>query len=266
MQMDIVTNNNIKKTLDERDEKLDKIEYDLRTQKEEYELRLKNDKIKELEERLKKTEYKLNKGTTIHKTKNKTIHDHSTNITNNYTIYEVMTPERVEDYFKKHYNMETLLGGQKALARLVADGFIIEKDTYHCTDRSLQKFTFVDKEGKSIEDTDCRHVIQLTSSGMPHIKYVYEDSLFSSEAKDERVEENLHNNYSSISKLDQEPSQFKNELSKIVPSRENESIKTCTQNKESYFEVMRRNSAVLRAEFDERKRLKQLSKNDETNT
>ena len=38
MQMDIVTNNNIKKTLDERDEKLDKIEYDLRTQKEEYEL------------------------------------------------------------------------------------------------------------------------------------------------------------------------------------------------------------------------------------
>ena len=261
-QLEMASNDNIKKTLEEKDDKLDKIESDLRTQKEEYEyeIRLKNDKIKELEERLKKTEYKLN--CSIHKTKHKTINDHSTNITNNYTIYEVMTPERVEDYFKKHYNMETLLGGQKALARLVADGFIIEKDTYHCTDRSRQKFSFVDNEGKSIEDPDCRHVIQLTASGMPHIKDVYEDSLFSSEAKDERVEENLHNNYSSISKLDQEPSQFKTELSKIVPSRDNESIKTCTLNKESYFAVMRRESAELRADFDERKRLK-ITKNDE---
>ncbi len=245
------------------------IESHLRTQKEEleYELTLKDNKIKELEERLKKTEEKINLGTTNNsnnktknKTKNKTVNDHSTNnntnITNNYTIYEVMTPERVEEYFKKHYNMDTLLGGQKALARLVADGFIIEKDTYHCADRSRQKFTLVDNEGKSVEDPDCRRVIQLTASGMPHIKDVYQDSLFSTEATDERVENDLHHNYNSISKLDQEPTQFKNELSKIVPSRETEPMPT--QPTESIFETMRRESAILRAEFEERKRLRRL--------
>jgi len=101
------------------------IESHLRTQKEEYEyeLTLKDNKIKELEERLKKTEEKINLGPvnkTHNKTKNKTVNDHSTNnntnnITNNYTIYEVMTPERVEEYFKKHYNMDTLLGGSKGI-------------------------------------------------------------------------------------------------------------------------------------------------------
>jgi hypothetical protein len=244
------------------------IESHLRTQKEEYEyeLTLKDNKIKELEERLKKTEEKINLGTTNktnNKTKNKTVNDHSTNntnnITNNYTIYEVMTPERVEEYFKKHYNMDTLLGGQKALARLVADGFLIEKDTYHCADRSRQKFTLVDNEGKSVEDPDCRRVIQLTASGMPHIKDVYQDSLFSTEATDEGVEENLHHNYHSISKLDQEHTQFKNELSKVVPSRETEP--TPTQPVESIFESMRRESAILRAEFEERKKQKRLKEN-----
>lgn len=247
-----------------------KIESDLITQEEtERELR---SKIKELEERLKKTEEKINLvpiNKTNNKTNNKTktVNDHSTNntnITNNYTIYEVMTPERVEEYFKKHYNMDTLLGGQKALARLVADGFIIEKDTYHCADRSRQKFTLVDNEGKSVEDPDCRRVIQLTASGMPHIKDVYQDSLFSTEATDERVENDLHHNYNSISKLDQEPTQFKNELSKIVPSRESEPMPT--QPTESIFETMRRESAVLRAEFEERKRLRRLNANENANT
>ena len=245
------------------------IESHLRTQKEEYEyeLTLKDNKIKELEERLKKTEEKINH-VPINKSKNKTktVNDHSTNntnITNNYTIYEVMTPERVEEYFKKHYNMDTLLGGQKALARLVADGFIIEKDTYHCADRSRQKFTLVDNEGKSVEDPDCRRVIQLTASGMPHIKDVYQDSLFSKEATDERVENDLHHNYNSISKLDQEPTQFKNELSKVVPSRESDPMPT--QPTESIFETMRRESAILLAEFEERKRLRRLNANANTN-
>ena len=139
-------------------------------------------------------------------------------------------------------------------------GFIIEKDTYHCADRSRQKFTLMDNDGKSVEDPDCRRVIQLTASGMPHIKDVYEDSLFSPEASDERVEEHLHNNYNSISKLDQEPSQFKNELSKIVPSRENESVKSHEPQKETIFEVMRRESAVLRAEQERDNKENQYNK------
>jgi hypothetical protein len=162
-----------------------------------------------------------------------------------------MTPERVDEYFKKHYNIDTLLGGQKALARLVADGFITEKNTYHCKDRSRQKFTLVDEQGKNVEDVDCRHVIQLTASGMPHVREVYEESLFSTE--DQHVEEHLHTNYQSISKLDQDPTQFKHELSKIVPSsNEAPAPKQAT----NYFEVMRQTAASIREECLERKRAK----------
>jgi len=107
-------------------------------------------------------------------------------------------------------------------------------------------------------------VIQLTASGMPHIKDVYQDSLFSTEATDERVENDLHHNYNSISKLDQEPTQFKNELSKVVPSLETEPM-AIQEPKESIFETMRRESAVLRAEFEERKRLRRLKENENAN-
>jgi uncharacterized protein YoxC len=223
----------------------------LRTKTEElvYELNVKQEKIKQLEDENKKLEQKIEQ--LIPHINNQRFYDSSTNIVNNYTIYEVMTPERVDEYFKKHYNIDTLLGGQKALARLVADGFITEKNTYHCKDRSRQKFTLVDEHGKNVEDVDCRHVIQLTASGMPHVREVYEESLFSTE--DQHIEEHLHTNYQSISKLDQDPTQFKHELSKIVPSsNEAPAPKQAT----NYFEVMRQTAASIREECLERKRAK----------
>jgi hypothetical protein len=246
----------VNKIIEEKEDKLDETESLLRTKTEEfeYELNLKEEKIKQLEEENKKLEQKIEQ--LIPHISNKTInnYDSSTNIVNNYTIYEVMTPERVDEYFKKHYNIDTLLGGQKALARLVADGFITEKNTYHCKDRSRQKFTLVDEQGKNVEDVDCRHVIQLTASGMPHVREVYEESLFSTE--DEQVEEHLHTNYQSISKLDQDPAQFKHELSKVVPSS-NEALAPKIKPTENYFEVMRQTAASIREECVERKKAKQ---------
>ena len=132
---------------------------------------------------------------------------------------------------------------------MVADGFITEKNTYHCKDRSRRKFTLVDEQGKNVEDVDCRHVIQLTASGMPHVREVYEESLFSTE--DEHIEEHLHTNYQSISKLDQDPTQFKHELSKIVPSSNDAPAPKQATN---YFEVMRQTAASIREECLERKR------------
>jgi hypothetical protein len=235
----------------QENDKLNETKTLLRTKTEafEYELLIKQEKIKQLEDENKKLEQKIEQ--LIPHINNQTFYDSSTNIVNNYTIYEVMTPERVDEYFKKHYNIDTLLGGQKALARLVADGFITEKNTYHCKDRSRQKFTLVDEQGKNVEDVDCRHVIQLTASGMPHVREVYEESLFSTE--DQHVEEHLHTNYQSISKLDQDPTQFKHELSKIVPSsNEAPAPKQAT----NYFEVMRQTAASIREECIERKRAK----------
>jgi hypothetical protein len=69
-----------------------------------------------------------------------------------------MSPEHVEDFFKKNYNLDTLLGGQKALARFVNDGFLKEAPVYLCGDRSRQKFYIV-KDGKKTEDTDCEEIL-----------------------------------------------------------------------------------------------------------
>jgi len=212
------------KLIEEKEDELEQKDSDLRNQKDEYEfeLRLKNEKIRDLEKLLKQQEARIEKiSNKISKSNNNNSNSNNNSnnhITNNITINKFMSPERVEEYFKTHYNMETLLGGQKALARMVVDGFIKDKDTYHCTDRSRQKFIFVDENGNRIEDTDCQLVIQLTASGMPHVKDVYEESLFSDEANDAVVEKNLHVNYKSVSNLDAENTQFKSEMSKIVPS------------------------------------------------
>jgi phenylalanyl-tRNA synthetase alpha subunit len=122
----------------------------IRKQKEEFDAKLKELSEKEehkemeleqLKEKLKQTENELH----IERKK-----EHSPQISNtinqnitNITIYQVMTPEHVLDVFQKHYSIDTLLGGQKALARFVHDGFLKESPVYVCGDRSRQKFYIV---------------------------------------------------------------------------------------------------------------------------
>ena len=95
----------------------------------------------------------------------------------NITIYQIMSPEHVEDFFKKHYNLDTLLGGQKALARFVNDGFLKEAPVYLCGDRSRQKFYIV-KGGKRVEDPNCENLINLTAPGLHHVQDVYQEAMF----------------------------------------------------------------------------------------
>ena len=259
------------KLIEEKEDELEKTSSDLRNQKEEfeYELRLKNKKIKELEKLLKEKETKIEKLSKIKTTNsnnantnsNNTNSNNTNNVTNNnITINETMSRERVEEYFKKHYNTETLLGGQKALAHLVVDGFIKNKDNYLCSDRSRQRFLFIDKNGNRVEDTDCQLVIQLTSSGMPHIKDIYEESLFSDEAADEMVEENLHIQYKNISKLRRDHSQFTSELSRIVPSSVNTNTNTDTQKLDEYSISMNEDANKNIKELAERRaRRKELA-------
>lgn len=182
-----------------------KLRIELEFQKE---LKLKDEKIKELEDKLKEQPKSItnNKNKTINKTINNT----------NITIYEVMTPESVREFFKTHYNLETLLGGQKALAQFICDGFIREKQVYQCSDRSRQKFVLEDKDGKQIEDTNCDQLIGLTAPGLPHVKDVYEDALFST--LENVTEDDIQDNYLKISSIDKDRTEFNKELSKIAPS------------------------------------------------
>jgi hypothetical protein len=173
----------------------------------EYELRLKDEKIKDLEERLAKHE---NTPKVINKNKN------ITNNINILTINEVMTPERVEDFFKKHYNLDTLMQGMSGLAKFIFDGFIRDKAIYYCTDRSRHKFIMSDANGENVEDQNCEKLASLTAPGLLHVKDVYETGLFT---KHEDIsEEEIHDNYKPISNLDKDSTKLSNELSKIVPS------------------------------------------------
>jgi hypothetical protein len=196
------------------DDKLEQLSSDFRNHKEEveYELRKKDEKIKELEEHIRKN--KTPPKITNH-IKNKIENNIGTNIEQqNITIYQIMSPEHVEDFFKKHYNLDTLLGGQKALARFVNDGFLKEAPVYLCGDRSRQKFYIV-KDGKKMEDTDCEEILGLTAPGMPHVQDVYETALF--DLPDTVTEDNVQDNYQQLMTMDEHRSDFKSELSKIAP-------------------------------------------------
>ena len=200
-----------KKIVEEKQDELEEVSFKLRSEKEqiEYELRKaiqeKDAKIKELESKLEYHE------------KHPRIKNKTNNITNNnyiQNIYEVMTPERVEEYFKKHYNIETLMQGVPGIARFLTDNFI-GKSSYICSDRSRHKFIMTDKEGNSMEDTNCKNLLSLTAPGMKHVKDVYETSIF--DRHEEFTEEEIHDTYQPISVLHKDPSPLKIELSKIVP-------------------------------------------------
>jgi hypothetical protein len=208
------TKKEIEKAVEEKTKQIIKDEFDevsftFRNKQEEYEyeIRIKNEEIKDLKERLEKHE----KEPKIIKNKTKNITNHI-NILN---IHEVMTPERVEEVFKKHYNLDTLLQGIPGLAKFICDGFI-HKSSYFCTDRSRHRFIMNDEHGNKVEDPNCEKLVSLTAPGMKHITDVYETGLFTT--NDNISEEDLHKSYQPISNLDRDPSKLTSELSKIVPS------------------------------------------------
>jgi hypothetical protein len=146
---------------------------------------------------------------------NKTNNSHNTT---HITIQTVMTPERVEEFFKEHYKLDTLLEGQKGLARFVNDGFLKTDDNstlYHCTDRSRNKFVMKQEDGSLKEDPNCEQLVHLTKPGLEHVSDLYETSLFES-LPDEIKESDIHNSYRTISEMGSDRGEFKNELSKII--------------------------------------------------
>jgi len=202
--------------LEQKEDELEEVSSFYRNEKEELEYEFKKT-IQEKDKRIKELEQRLeNKEKNPSIVKNKNITNHITN--NILTIYEVMTPEHVEEFFKKHYKLDTLLEGIPGLARFICDGFIRQKSHYVCRDRSRLKFIMKDENGNSVEDTNCEHLVSLTAPGMPHIKNVYENGLFS---KHDYTEEEIHMSYQPISNLDKDTTPFKSELGKIIPSETN---------------------------------------------
>lgn len=197
------------KIVEEKQDELEDVSFKLRSEKEQLESQLSN-ALKEI----KKLQDKLDYQEKHPRSKTKNITNHITN--NIQNIFEVMTPERVEEFFKKHYNLDILMQGVPGIARFLNDNFIV-KSSYICSDRSRHKFIMKDKEGNSVEDTNCKNLLSLTAPGMKHVKDVYETSIF--DRHDDFSEEEIHQTYKPISVLHKDPSPLKSELSKIVPEQ-----------------------------------------------
>jgi len=198
----------------EMEDRFDQISSDLRTQMEEMQHEMKVE-IKELKDEIKKVSKK-----TKHKI-GTNIETQNIETQNNITIYQVMTPELVEDFFKKHYNLDTMLGGQKALAQFVHEGFLKKEPVYVCSDRSRQRFHVVKPDGQRKEDPNCVEIVRLTTPGLPHVTQVYTDALFS-DFPEKVTETDIHDKYKNIVNLKNERSEFTSELSRIVTQPDSE--------------------------------------------
>ena len=73
-----------------------------------------------------------------------------------------------------------------------------------------------DLNGGKMEDPNCEKLASLTGPGLLHVKDIYETELF--DQHDDITEEEIHESYEPISKLDKDTTKLSNELSKIVPS------------------------------------------------
>ena len=229
------SDNKIKTITETMKDKLEELTADFRNYKEEteYHFKLKDDKLKtfeneivhlkkQIEEFSKSKKYDNHTKNSNNNTNSNNTNSNNTNsnnTTNHITIQTVMSPDKVEEFFKKNYNLDTLLEGQKGLARFVTEGFLksTEETLYRCTDRSRQKFVMKQEDGSNKEDTNCEQLVQLTKPGLDHVSDVYETSLFERLPED-ITESDIHDGYKNISDLGVNRSEFKGELSKIIPT------------------------------------------------
>ena len=174
------------------------------------EVKRKDEQIQKLTEQLKQ----LQQTPTIitnNNTNHNTIHNH-------VTIFNYMTPERVAEIFQKHYTVDTLLGGQKALANFFVDHFVLGegKMVYICVDRSRKKICYTTDFVNFKEDTNCETAVKLLGPCFPVIKSLVEWTEF--EKKYNPVQGEIHESFDEILAVRSDGSIFQTQLSRRLPS------------------------------------------------
>ena len=161
-------------------------------------------------------EIKKSPSTTSNITNNNT-NSHNT-INNNITINNIdfmsyMTPDRIKEVFDKNYNVQTLLGSEKSLANFTIDNFLSGEDRpiYLCSDKERNKFYFLDKNNKRIDDTNAQILINLIITyGFESIKNYYNNHV-----NKKRLE--LNEAFSSVMKLKKDGKGYISQLSTSLP-------------------------------------------------
>ena len=168
----------------------------------------------------------INNNTTINNTVN--------NITiNNIDFMSFMTAERIKEIFDQKFNIETLFGSEKSLANFTIENFLSGKDKpiYLCTDKERNKFIFLDKNNKKINDTNAQILIDLI------MKYGFNKIKKSFDNHCKIKPENLNNAYNSIMNIKKDGKEYINYLTNNLPKTiEERRIKDDVQNQNSIEE------------------------------
>lgn len=180
----------------------------------EYELRIKDEKIAELEKRLELHATKIDKHDlriVEQEQTPKVIHNH-------LNIFTSMSPERVIDMFEKHYTIETLMGGQKALADFIVDKFVMGKDgmVYLCVDRSRKKVCYTTDFKNFIEDTNNEVLLRQMVPAYPVIKSKVDFSEY--EKKYNPYVNTIHESFDEILAIRTDGTTFRSQLCRRLPA------------------------------------------------
>ena len=193
-------------------------------------------KYEDLEQKVTEMTKVIEKLKTTNITINNTTDNSTTNIMNNYTpLLKYMTSDIIKETFEKNYTIKDLSGSQKGLANFTSKHFLSGKNKaiYLCTDRSRQHFVFPDEKEKTIEDQNAMILIALVSKGFGAVKKLYKKQLTELNNKLKKFQDadnllmiteifneikHLENNYQQILSTQDEGDNYRNQLSKILPS------------------------------------------------
>jgi hypothetical protein len=172
------------------------------------ELRIKTERIKELEDKLYKHEIE-------HKNINNTINTINMNSNNthntNISIINYMTEERVLQIFKDHFQLKDLeqsrLGIFTVKHMLTGD----DKPVYKCTDLSRKICVYIDSSGNETVDKNMKVLIDLLHQANPYIKELIQDDIIDQE---QDVITTLRSEYKDYINLETNGSEFKSVVAK----------------------------------------------------
>jgi hypothetical protein len=178
--------------------------------------------------------------------RNTNTNSHNT-INNNITINNIdfmsyMTAERIKDVFDNNYNVQTLLGSEKSLANFTIDNFLSGEDRpiYLCSDKDRNKFYFLDKNNKRIDDTNAQILINLIITyGFDSIKKYYNTN-------NKKIE--INEAFTNVMKLKKDGKEYINQLSTSLPKTiEERQIRDNLND----IQLSKENNTIIKFEEDE---------------
>ena len=170
--------------------------------------------LKKICESLHKTVGELKETQKVIINNNNTNNTNNNNITINIDFLSYMTPEKIQDTFKNHYDFETLLKAQEGLAQFTVKNFLLgdDKPIYLCTDKQRKNFCFFDDENNKILDNDAKILSSLMiNNALDCIKSIHYGNKYD-------MNEDANKAYQNILEMRQNKKKYVTQLADALPS------------------------------------------------